>query len=740
VSVHIDGQGREFHLRNEWLSYVLRLLADGRVSLLHFGGPLREDVSYRHLEPSEPNGPDNWGREALRLECPTPGGADFRVPALTVEQGDGSTVLELVCVGHRIQPGKEPLPGLPATYVEHEEEADTLELELLDPRSGARVVLVYTVFRDLPVLTRHLRLRNDGADPLVLRCAMSVSLDLTEGPWDMIQLSGGWARERQVVRRRVVPGSQSVGSLRGHSSHQQNPFLLLERPGTTEASGEVYGLSLVYSGNFLAEVEAGLGGPTRVRMGIHPATFSWRLEPGDEFCTPEAVLVYSDQGRGGVSDATHRLYRERLARGPWRDRPRPVLLNSWEATYFDFDEAKLLRLASAARDLGVELFVLDDGWFGQRNSDRTSLGDWVADPRKLPGGLSGVARAVEALGLGFGIWIEPEMISRESRLFAEHPEWAIGVPGRGRTEGRNQYVLDLSQREVVEWVYQTVAGILRSAPIRYVKWDMNRSITEPHALGLPAARQGEFFHRYILAVYELYGRLTAEFPEVLFESCAGGGGRFDPGILAFAPQAWTSDDSDAVERLRIQWGTSLCYPLASMGAHVSAVPNHQVGRITSLHTRAAVAFFGVFGYELDPTALTAAERDSLARQIAFYKRHRELFQHGRLVRLTSPFEEDGNVMAWMCVSHDRHRAVVGYYRVLAQADEPARRLRLRGLDPDLRYEVSTWPDAGHLVGRDSVGRRGGDELMRVGLPIGAEPAERLPRGDFWSRLFLLEAP
>jgi alpha-galactosidase len=737
VPVRIHDSAREFHLHNGRLSYVLGLLDDGRVGLLHFGAVLDPDASYRHLAPA-PSGLDNFGREESRLECPTPGGPDFRIPALVVEQGDGTTVLELACVGHRVLAGKPALPGLPSTYVEQEGEADTLELELADARSGARVFLVYTVFRDLAVVTRHLRVRNGGVEPLTLRCAMSACLDVGEGPWEMTQLSGGWARERQVVRRRVVQGSQSVGSTRGHSSHHHNPFLLLERPSTTEESGEAYGLSLVYSGNFLAEVEGDASGGARARIGIHPGAFAWRLEPGEELCTPEAVLAFSDQGRGGISDAYHRLYRERLARGAWRDRPRPVLLNNWEATYFDFDEAKLVRLAGAARDLGVELFVLDDGWFGERNDDTTSLGDWAENRKKLPGGLAGLARAVEAMGLGFGVWIEPEMVSPRSRLFAAHPDWAVGVPGRARTAGRNQYVLDLTRREVVEWLHDTVAGILRSAPIRYVKWDMNRSITEPRASELPAARQGEFFHRYILAVYELYERLTREFPEVLFESCAGGGGRFDPGMLAFAPQAWTSDNSDAVDRLGIQWGTSLCYPLSSMAAHVSAVPNHQVGRVTSLATRAAVAFFGVFGYELDPLALTPQEREQVKDQIAFYRRHRDLFQRGRLVRLSSPFDGDRNGAAWMCVSPDARRAVAAIYRLLQRAGEPAERLRLRGLDPSVRYRISTWPADGDPVEHDNPGLLGGDELMKVGLRIGGKGHGSPPRGDFWSRVFVLE--
>ena len=357
-----------------------------------------------------------------------------------------------------------------------------------------------------------------------------------------------------------------------------------------------------------------------------------------------------------MSDALHRLYRERLARGTWRDKPRPVLINNWEATYFEFDEAKLLEIATAARDLGVELFVLDDGWFGERDADTTSLGDWFVDRRKLPNGLDGLAAKVEALGIGFGLWIEPEMVSEQSQLFAQHPDWAIGVPGRPRTESRQQLVLDMSRPEIVDHLFGVLSEVLASAPISYVKWDMNRTITEPFSMGLPADRQGEFFHRYILGVYDLYARLGAAFPEILFESCAGGGGRFDPGMLAFAPQAWTSDDTDAVERLRIQWGTSMAYPLSSMGAHVAAVPNHQTGRITPIATRAAVAFFGVFGYELDPTTLAEDDRRAIAGQIEFYKAHRDLFQRGRFVRLRSPFEDGGNQAAWMVVAPDASRA------------------------------------------------------------------------------------
>jgi alpha-galactosidase len=732
---------RDFHLHNDRISYVMRVFDDGSLGHLHFGAALRPDRSHALVEPTGFAGFMNRVGDPVALEYPTTGRGDYRIPALTVELADGSTVLDLVYRDHRIVAGKPARPagdGLPATYVEADDEADTLEVALVDEVSGVRAELTYTIFRGSPVIARSARIYNDGGTPVRLTGAMSAALDLPDARWDFLQLSGAWARETHVVTRRLRPGRQSVGSDRGSSSHIHNPFIALHRATTTEEEGEAYGFSLVYSGNFVAEAEVDPFDTTRVRIGISPDTFTWALQPGDAFATPEAILVYSDAGLGAMSDALHGLYRERLARGHWRDAPRPILLNNWEATYFAFDEAKLLDIATASRDIGVELFVLDDGWFGERDADTTSLGDWFVDRRKLPNGLDGLAAKVEALGLRFGLWIEPEMISERSRLFAEHPDWAIGIPGRPRTESRQQLVLDMSRPEVVDHLFDVLAGVLGSAPISYVKWDMNRTITEPYSVALPADRQGEFFHRYILGVYDLYARLGARFPDILFESCAGGGGRFDPGMLAFAPQAWTSDDTDAVERLAIQWGTSLAYPLSSMGAHVAAVPNHQVGRVTPIATRAAVAFFGVFGYELDPTALDAADRAAIADQVAFYKTHRDLFQRGRFVRLRSPFEGSGDRVAWMTVAPDASGAVVGYYQVLNRPVPTADHLRLRGLDPEATYRVSMWPGEDDPLAVN-VGLRGGDELMRVGLSLWAERHDAALWGDFRAWLFVLEA-
>jgi alpha-galactosidase len=739
MPIEWDAGARQLHLYNGLLSYLVRILEDGSLGQLHFGPPLAEGRSYRHLGRSGFPGFANRLDDPIALEYPTAGGGDFRMPALAVEQPDGSSVVRLEYVGHRIYPGKAPISGLPATYVESAGEATSVEIQLVDRPSGIEVTLSYSIFRDQPVVARHVSVRNGGSAAVQITAAMSASLDLPDSHWNLVQLSGAWARERHVTERPLAPGRQSTASLRGASGHEHDPSLILRRATTTETAGEAYGFSLVYSSNFLAEAEVGLYGTTRVRLGINPEGFGWTLEPGAEFTTPEVVLAYSAAGLDGLSAAYHALYRERLARGAWRDRPRPVLINNWEGTYFDFDEQKLVDIAVVAKDLGIELFVLDDGWFGVRDDDTTSLGDWTVDQRKLPNGIDGLARRIEALGLRFGLWIEPEMVSRQSKLFADHPDWAIGIAGRERTESRQQLVLDLSRPEIVDHLFAVLSEVLGSAQISYVKWDMNRNITEPGSLGLPAERQGEFFHRYILGVYDLYARLTTAFPEILFESCAGGGGRFDPGLLAYAPQAWTSDDTDAIERLRIQWGASFFYPLSSMGAHVSAVPNHQTGRRTPIATRAAVAFFGVFGYELDATNLSDAERAEVRAQVAFYREHRDLLQRGRFVRLRSPFEGDGNETAWMVVSDDRRQAVVGFYRTLNRPNPGVNRLRLRGLDPDARYRVTPWPARADTVQRDNALIRGGDELTEVGLFLDVDRHEVAEHGDYWAQLFVVEA-
>ncbi len=749
MAIEFLPETKEFHLHNSKVSYILCILENGYAGQLYFGPALESGRSYRHLYRTVFDGFSNRGSIFVHFEYPSAGNGDYRVPAVTLTQEDGSSVIEPVYLGHRIYAGKEKIPGLPATYVDEAGEADTLELDLGDKKSGAVITLCYTIFRDYAAIARHVRIKNGGSQKLMLHCAMSASLDLPDQNWDLVTLTGAWARECHINSRHLVPGTKAyISSKYGESSHYQNPFIMLKRPDTNETKGEAYGFSLVYSGNFLAEVEADPYNSARVRIGINPDGFAWELAPGAVFDTPEAVLAASNQGLGGISDALHGLYSERLVRGEWRGKERPVLINNWEGTYFNFTEERLVEIAEAAKDLGVELFVLDDGWFGKRDSDTCSLGDWQVNRAKLPHGIDGLAKKVNELGLKFGLWIEPEMISPKSELYGRHPDWAAAIPGRPRTEERHQYVLDFSRPEIVDYIFGELSALFSSANISYIKWDMNRPITEPFSLSLPAARQGEFFHRYCLGVYSLYERLREKFPHILFESCSGGGGRFDPGMLYYAPQAWASDDSDAIERIKIQWGLSLCYPQSAMGAHVSAVPNHQTGRITPLQTRAAVAFFGAFGYELDATKLPAGDRETIREQIAFYKQYRPLFQQGRFVRLLSPYE--GNDAAWMVVSPDKKKAIVAFFRVLNQPTYGPWNVKLSGLDPALSYQVSTWPaDVGDSAETNNRGVRGGDELMNAGLIFGDDEWYRprpnddnwfMPRhGDFWSRLFILES-
>ncbi len=642
--------------------------------------------------------------DTLPQEYPAYGGGDFRHPAFQVQLEDGSTVAEFACTAHRIFSGKPELEGLPSTYAEREDEAQTLELTLKDELSGLEAVLSYTVFAAHDAIARSVRLTNGGRSPLRLLRAMSASVDFNRDSFRMLQLSGSWARERDLYARELVPGIQSIESRRGSSSHQHNPFIALVAPGADEQQGEAYGFSLVYSGSFVAQTEVDQFKTARVSIGINPFDFEWRLEPGESFQTPEAVMVYSSEGLGGMSRTYHRLYRTRLCRGVHRDRARPVLVNNWEATYFQFNADKIESIAKVGRELGIELFVLDDGWFGRRDSDNCSLGDWKVDYRKLPGGLEDLTARVNRLDMRFGLWFEPEMVSPDSDLYRAHPDWCLHVPGRRRTEGRQQLVLDLSREDVCDYLIESIGAVLRSAPITYVKWDMNRNMTEIGSALLLPHRQRETAHRYMLGLYRVLEAITSQFPDILFESCSGGGGRFDPGMLYYMPQTWASDNTDAIHRLRIQYGTSMVYPVSSMGAHVSAVPNHQTGRLTSLQTRADVAMSGNFGYELDLTQMTDEEKEEVKKQVEFYKEIRHVVQFGEFYRLRSPFE--GNDAAWMSVTEDGTEAFAVHVNVLAEPNGPLEWLKLQGLDPAARYRVE---GSGEVYG--------GDQLMYVGLPI-----------------------
>jgi alpha-galactosidase len=740
--IHVNEKTREFHLQGKEVSYIFTVLQNNQLGHLYYGKKIRHRDSFSHLFQINAKaglscvyeGNMEFSLDIIKQEYPSYGSTDYREPAFQILQEDGSRITNFEYKEHRIYSGKPKLKGLPATYVEQDSEAATLEITLYDPYIHAELQLLYTIYRDFNVITRSAKFKNLGSQKLNLTRVMSASVDFFDSEFEMVQLSGAWARETQVKKRKLHQGIQSIVSTRGTaSSNQQNPFIALKRPEAAETQGEVFGFSLVYSNNFLAQVEVDHFGVARLMMGINPFDFNWLLEPGESFQAPEVVMVYSNQGLNGMSQTYHELYRTRLAKGVWRDQVRPVLINNWEGTYFNFNEEKILKMAKTTKELGIELFVLDDGWFGKRDDDTTSLGDWFVDKSKLPNGINGLAKKINELGLKFGLWFEPEMISKKSVLFEQHPDWLIHVPGRSQSHGRNQYVLDYSRPEVVEHIYVMMAKLLTEASISYVKWDMNRYMTEIGSAALPAERQREVPHRYILGVYQLYEKLTSEFPEVLFESCASGGARFDPGMLYYAPQTWTSDDTDAVERLKIQYGTSIVYPLSSMGAHVSAVPNHQVKRMTSLATRANVAVFGTFGYELDVTKMTEAEKQEVMEQIEFYKSNRELIQKGTFYRLKSPFDGDGNVTSWMVVSKDQKEALVGYYQILARPNPGFSKIVLQGLNPALDYEIEGLNDVHY-----------GDELMSFGLQIdnqftGIDPSSGEEYGgDFTSKIFKLK--
>ena len=739
MSIIYNEKTREFHLYNQEISYIIKILDNNQPGQLYYGKRLthREDFDHlfeyamRDMSPYAFEGNSTFSLENIKQEYPTFGCGDMRFPAYEIERENGSHVVEFVYKEHKIYNGKPKLEGLPATYVESDDEAQTLELVLEDTSINTRIVLLYTIYEAFPVIARSVRFECDSDEKITLLSAMSACVDLPDKDYEMIDLAGVWARERHVRRHKLDYGIQSIYSMRGCSSYQFNPFLALARENADEFQGQVYGFSLVYSGNFLAQTEVDNYDTARVLMGIHPNGFKWTLEKGESFQTPEMVMVYSEAGLNGMSQTFHKLYRTRLARGTWRDKVRPILINSWEAFYFDFDAPKLLGLADAATDLGMELFVLDDGWFGKRDDSTSSLGDWYPNEEKLKGTLKELAEKINAKGLKFGLWIEPEMTNKDSDLYRAHPDWLLAEQGKRICHSRTQYVLDFSKKEVREYIGDMLENLLAEVPVSYIKWDMNRTFSEVFSNGNDREYQGKVCHKYILGVYELYERLTSRFPHVLFESCASGGARFDPGMLYYAPQGWTSDDTDAIERLKIQYGTSMVYPVSCMGSHVSASPNHQTNRVTPLETRADVAYFGTFGYELDLLKLGEEDKAEIRRQIAFMKEKRDLIQKGTFYRLKSPFE--GNETAWMIVSEDQKKALVGYYRVMQPVNVGFKRLKLKGLKEDTCYKVSGYAYDCY-----------GDELMQVGMIL-SDSASGVwkkgvnDKGDFQAEVFEIVA-
>lgn len=729
---------KEFHLYNDELSYIIKILPDGELINLYYGKRIhdKEDFAYlfqedaRSLTVYRQTDSLRFSLQQVRREFPDYGRGDFRSPAYVIRQENGSRITDFAYASHEIYNGKKKPQGLPATFVQKPEQAKTLEIRLTDPVIGGTIVLYYTIFKELPVIARRAEFRNGGPQKWTLDRALSASVDLPDSEYEMLYLTGAWGRERHLCRRSLNHGVSGIGSTRGASSSEYNPFFALKRPWTTEDSGEVFGFSFIYSGNHVEQAEVDTNGNVRISMGIHPDTFEWELSPGESFSTPEAVWVYTDQGLNKMSQSFHQLFRSHLMTSRWKDRPRPILINNWEATEMAFTEKKILEIAETARDLGIELFVLDDGWFGGREDDTIGLGDWfVTNFEKLPDGITGLSLKIKKLGMQFGLWFEPEMVNAGTKLYREHPDWILCPAERTPSPSRHQYVLDFSRDEVVDYIFAMMDKVLSDADISYVKWDMNRYITECYSTGTPAMDQGKTFHKYILGVYRLYEQLTTKYPEILFESCSSGGARFDPGLLYYAPQTWTSDDTDAVERLKIQYGTSLVYPVSSMGAHVSRVPNLQTGRAVPLKTRGDVAMFGAFGYELDVTAMSDQEKETVRSQVSFVKKHRQLLQQGEFYRLKSPFE--GETAAWMVVAPDCSEALAGYYRILGAPNDRFDRLCLRGLAPEKRYcmdDCSNTPSTPNWYY--------GDELMYAGIPI-PHDGDCENTLDFSSRLFYL---
>ena len=724
MSIRYDEANRIFELDTRNTSYRIGIAdEEGFVGHIYYGQKIRPQKCDQFLRTCEaPFVPSKNNRERCSFMDTFPteysgnGIGDYRESCIAVKTANGSRTVDLKFVDYDIVNGKPGISGLPASFA-GEEEVQTLVVHMMDGGCGIDVDLIYSVFEDEDVITRSVSVKNAGDRDIRLTKVYSACIDMDDEDFEMLTLHGSWARERQIERRPIAYGKQSVSSLRGESSHQDHPFMAWMTKGTDQTTGDVYGMHFVYSGNFIAQIEKSQFDSIRAVVGIHSEGFEWWLTPGEMFTAPEVVLTYSHDGLGQMTRNLHDFYRCHMIRSKYLHQKRPVLINNWEATYFDFDTDKLLAIAKSAAEHGIEMLVMDDGWFGHRNDDATSLGDWFVNENKIKGGLKHLVDEVNKLGLKFGIWMEPEMISPDSELYRKHPDWAFAVPERTATLSRNQYVLDLSRKEVRDYVYECVHNVISSANIEYVKWDMNRQLTDIGSVEFAGDRQGELAHRYVLGVYELQERLVNDFPDLLLENCSGGGARFDPGMLYYSPQIWCSDDTDAIERLSIQEGTELIYPLSTMGAHVSDCPNHTVGRSTPFMTRAHVALAGTFGYELDITKISEEERAMIPEQVSMYHKYNDLVREGDYYRIAS-YRENGLYDCWMVVAKDKSEALVTYVQVLGRPNVHSRKIKLLGLDVTAGYR---------LDGTEKV--YGGDLLMNAGMLI------ETMRGDYMSRLY-----
>ncbi len=716
MGIYYQQENRIFTLHTTHTTYQMKVDAFGFLLHMYYGGKISGNMDYLLTyydrgfsgNPFDVGADRTYSLDVLPQEYPVMGMGDYRNSALIIRNGDESECCDLRYKSHRIYKGKYGLKGLPAVYAS-EDEAQTLEILLEDSVSGVQVKLLYGVLEKEDIITRSAEISNCGTAGIVVEKAASACLDFVTGDYDLLSFWGRHVMERNLQRREIAHGSFGIGSRRGTSSHQYNPAVILAGKNTTEEHGNCYGLVFVYSGNFMCEAEKDQFEQTRVLMGLHSDLFHYSLEPGETLTVPETILGYTDKGLGQLSILFHRCIMEHICRGRYRDLPRPVILNSWEAAYFDFDGETICGLAKDAAALGIDMVVMDDGWFGKREDDNSGLGDWQVNQRKLGCTLKELTEKVNGFGVKFGLWIEPEMVSEDSSLYREHPDWALQTPGRKPVRGRNQLVLDFTRKDVRDAVFKAICGVLDQGNIEYIKWDMNRSISDVYSM---QDKQGKVAYDYVLGVYDFLEKLIKRYPDMLIEGCSGGGGRFDAGMLYYTPQIWCSDNTDALDRVLIQYGTSFLYPVAAVGAHVSAVPNHQTGRSVSLHTRGVTAMAGAFGYELDPGELTDEERDEIRRQIRQYKKHEELIRKGDYFRLSDPFQD--TYAAWQFTSKDKDRVLLNVVMLEVHGNMPVTYVKLRGLQGDMVYEDV-----------DTGKRYYGSALMEAGMPMPMEPGEYL---------------
>lgn len=732
MSIFYNKENRVFTLQTANTTYQMK--ADDKDFLIHtYYGNKTDNTDKSYLlffsdrgfsgNPYDVGQKDRtYSQDVLPQEYSCFGTGDYRESALRVQNSDGSRAVSLRYVDYVIQKGKYSIEGLPAAYAQ-ETEAETLIVTLKDKYTDIYVYLYYGVIEKQDIITRAVMVENKGKDEIILEKAASINIDWQYGDFDLITFYGKHAMEREYQRKEIVHGCSSIGSVRGASSHHYNPFVMLCDKEAGENMGSCYGFSFVYSGEFLVETAKDQANQTRLVMGIHPDNFEWRIMPGKQFFTPEVMMSYSSYGMGGISRIFHKAIRENICRGEWKSKRRPVLINNWEGTYFDFTGNQLVDIANEAADLGIEMFVMDDGWFGKRDGDNSGLGDWYPNEKKLGCSLKELGERVIKNGMQFGIWFEPECISIDSDLYRAHKDWAVQIPGREPQLSRNQLVLDFSREEIQDYMIERITAVLESAPISYVKWDFNRSICDKFSHGLKAKKQGEMSHRFVLGLYRVMETLLTTFPHILFEGCSGGGGRYDAGMLYYAPQIWCSDNTDAIERLKIQYGTSFGYPVLTMGAHVSACPNHQTGRTVPLSTRGITAMSGTFGYELDLKKLPQEEKEEIKLQIQLFKKHYTTLQEGNYYRLTSPYTNE--CVVWELARDDKTQAVINIVYQHVNPNQSPVCVKLQGLEEKAVYQLQV-----EYYHKDSIpadwqnGKKiSGSALMNCGVSLPRAVAE-----------------